>query len=134
LGIYTCAGADQLEALLGPDTAAAGVDPRRPGVPVVERRARDGGVAVGGQRDGPALLLGLGASNRTGADQLVALLGPDTGGPLDNGATGAAWVYTRSGADRIVIELPEFPVLAELRRDGDPAALAHEWGGDRRHI
>ena len=58
-------GTDQLAALLGPDTAAAGVDPRRPGSPVVGDPAHDGGVAVGGQRNGPALL---GGSDRAGAD------------------------------------------------------------------
>jgi hypothetical protein len=50
-------GANQLAALLGPDTAAAGVDPGRPD-PVVARPADDGGVAVGGQRDGVALFGG----------------------------------------------------------------------------
>src|ERR1019366_1695963 len=68
--------ADQLVALLSPNTIAAGVDPRRPSVPVVKRPAHDGGVAVVGQRDGPALS---GASNRAGASQL-ALLGPDSCG------------------------------------------------------
>ena len=68
------AGADQLAALLGPDIAATGENPRRPGVRVVVRPAHDSGVAVGGQRDGRALR---GNSDRTGADQLVALLGPD---------------------------------------------------------
>ena len=68
------AGADQLAALLGPDAAAAGKDPRRSGVRVVVRPAHDGGVAVGGQRDGGALR---GSSNRAGADQLRSLLGPD---------------------------------------------------------
>ena len=63
------AGADQLAALLRPDTAAAGKDPRRPGVGVVEGPAGDRGVAVGGQRDGVALFGWLG-SNRAGADQL----------------------------------------------------------------
>ena len=29
-GVSSCAGANQLAALLGPDTAAAGIDPRRP--------------------------------------------------------------------------------------------------------
>ena len=75
VGASNRAGADQLAALLGPDTAAAGVDPRRPGARVVGRPAHDGGVAVGGQRDGEALF---GGSNRAGADQLAALLGPDT--------------------------------------------------------
>jgi hypothetical protein len=43
--------------LLSPDTAAAGVDPRRPAVPVVARPPHDGGAAVGGQCDGEALLV-----------------------------------------------------------------------------
>jgi hypothetical protein len=38
-------------------------------------RGFDGGVAVAGQRDGPALL---GVSHGTDADQLAALLGPET--------------------------------------------------------
>ena len=62
------AGADELRPLLGPDAAAAGKDPRRPGERVVASPADEGGVAVGGQRDGEALL-GVG-SNRAGADQL----------------------------------------------------------------
>ncbi len=69
------AGADQLVALLGPNIAAAGIDPRRPGVGIVFYPAHDGDVAVGGQCDGVALL---GGSNRAGADQLAALLGPHT--------------------------------------------------------
>ena len=51
------------------------VKPRRPGVRVVARPAHDGGVAIGRQSDGDALS---GVSNRAGADQLVALLGPKT--------------------------------------------------------
>ena len=51
-GVSNRAGADQLASLLGPDAAAAGEDPRRPGVRVVSRPAHDGGVAVSGQRDG----------------------------------------------------------------------------------
>ena len=66
------AGADQLVALLGPDTIAAGENPRRPGAPVVVKPAHDGGVAVGGERNGEALLGQL--SNRAGADQLRPLL------------------------------------------------------------
>jgi hypothetical protein len=61
-------GADQLVALLGPDTAAAGVDPGRPGVRVVVRPAHEGSVAVAGQRDGRPLV---GVSNGAGADQLA---------------------------------------------------------------
>ena len=74
-GVSNRAGADQLVALLVPDTAGAGEDPRRSGVRVVARAAHDGGVAIGRQSDGDALSC---VSNRAGADQLVALLGPDT--------------------------------------------------------
>src|SRR5208337_1607335 len=69
------AGADQLVALLGPDTIAAGENPYRPGVPVVATPTHQGAIAVGGERNREALP---GGSNRAGADQLVALLGPDT--------------------------------------------------------
>src|SRR5262249_6066235 len=48
----------------------------RPGIAVVERSAHDGGVAVVRQPDRDA---SEGASNRTGADQLVSLLGPYAG-------------------------------------------------------
>ena len=65
--------ADQLAALLAPDIAVAGEDPCGPGDPVVRQPTYDGGIAVGGQRDGPALL---GVSDRAGADQLIPLLGP----------------------------------------------------------
>jgi hypothetical protein len=65
------AGADQLVALLCPDTVAAGVDPSRTGVRVVAIPAHEGGVAVAGQLDGGALD---GLSNCAGADQLRPLL------------------------------------------------------------
>jgi hypothetical protein len=58
-------------SFLGPDTAAAGVDPRRPSVRVVAIPAHDGGVAVARQRDGLALD---GTANGAGADQLRSLL------------------------------------------------------------
>src|SRR5262249_7894708 len=48
--------------------------PRRTDRVVVLRPAHDGGVAVGGQRDGAALR---GEANRAAADQLVSLLGPN---------------------------------------------------------
>src|SRR5258708_35530957 len=54
-GVPNAAYTDQLSALLGPDTAAASVDPRRPGVRIVAGTAHDGGVAVARQCDGPAL-------------------------------------------------------------------------------
>ena len=73
VGESNSAGADQLLEL-GPRSAAAGVDPRRPDEPVVGRPAHDGGVAVGGQRDGEALLGGSTSDART--DQLAALLAP----------------------------------------------------------
>jgi hypothetical protein len=74
LGVSNCAGADQLAALLGPDTAAAGVDPHRAGARVVARTAHDGRVAGAGQRYGTALVSG---PDCAGADQLAALLRPD---------------------------------------------------------
>jgi hypothetical protein len=74
-GVSSRAGADQLAALLTPDTAVADVDPRRPSPRVVARPAHDGGIAVGRQTYGGALL---GASNSAGADQLAALLVPNT--------------------------------------------------------
>ena len=90
-GTSNRAGADQLAALLGPDTAAAGVDPRRPGTRVISGPADDGGVAIGGQRDGEALS---GVSNRAGADQLAALLGPDTAAAdIDPRRPGAGVVF-----------------------------------------
>ena len=63
--------ADQLAALLGPDTVAAREDPRRPGTVFVVRPADKGRVAVGGQRDRTALP---GGSNRSRANQLGPLL------------------------------------------------------------
>jgi hypothetical protein len=44
------AGADQLGALLGPDSAAAGVDLGRPGTRVIANPTHNGGVAIAGQR------------------------------------------------------------------------------------
>ena len=69
------AGADQLAAMLGPDSAATGKDPRRPGVRIVSGPAYYGSVAVARQRDGDSLL---GVSDRAGAHELTALLGPDS--------------------------------------------------------
>src|SRR6516162_463717 len=65
--------ATETPCLLRPDVAAAGVDPRRPGVLVVVRSSHDGGAAVGGQRHGNALSA---LSNRRSADKLAALLVP----------------------------------------------------------
>ena len=130
LGGSNSAGADQLAALLGPDAAAAGEDPRRPGVCVVvgpptmavlpsadsatERpcaafptasvptsllpcwvqtpplRVKTHAAPVYELSPGPPTMAVLpsadsatdqpcvGVSNRAGADQLAALLGPDT--------------------------------------------------------
>ena len=64
---------DQFAALWSPHPVAAGEHPRRADIAVVAIPADDGGVAVGGQRDGAALL---GRSNRPEADQLAALLRP----------------------------------------------------------
>ena len=54
--------------------ATVGEDPCRAGDRVVANPAPNGGVAVGGQRDGVALL---GGSSRAGADQLVSQLAPN---------------------------------------------------------
>src|SRR6516162_4243242 len=67
-------GADQLTALLSPDVAVPDEDPRRPGAPVVVRPTHDSSVTVAGKRDRHAFSS---LPNRTGADQLVALLGPN---------------------------------------------------------
>ena len=48
-------------------------DPYRAEAPVVAEPANDGGAAVGGHRNGPALA---GGSNCAGANQFAALLGP----------------------------------------------------------
>jgi hypothetical protein len=64
----------QFAALLDPHPIAAGEDPgRTPSVRVVCWPANDRGVAVGGKRDGTALLS---KPHRAGADQFAALLGP----------------------------------------------------------
>jgi hypothetical protein len=110
-GVSNRAGTDQFVALLGPDTAAAVIDPRRPGPPVVERPAHNGGVAVVGQRDGEALGR---ASNRAGADQLVALLGPDTV---------AAGEDPRRPGDRIVGNATHDGGVAVGRQRDGPALL-----------
>jgi hypothetical protein len=79
------AGADQLRPLLGPDTAAAGVDPRRPGEAAVATPADDGGVAVGRQRDREALC---GGAHPAGADQLIAPVARTTPAPAAVKKTG----------------------------------------------
>jgi hypothetical protein len=66
------AGSDQLAALLRPHPTAAGKDPCRADAAIVGIPAHDGGVAVGGQRDGEALADE--GSNSAGADQLRAFL------------------------------------------------------------
>jgi hypothetical protein len=80
------------------DSVAAGVNPRCSGtVP-----AHDGGVAVGGQRDGPALLRG----THVGADQLASLLGPHTV---------AAGVHPRCSAE------PRVALNIKIKAVGRPA-------------
>jgi hypothetical protein len=71
---------DQLAALLAPQTVAAGEDPRGPygggGNAIITGRPNDGGVSVGRQRNGVALLRI--RSSCAGADQLAAMLAPLT--------------------------------------------------------
>src|SRR5262249_3064010 len=68
-------GAQQLGALLAPDSPAAGEHPRGARVAVVTEPADDGGLALPRQRDGKAL----GRHTRaTRAHQLGALLAPDS--------------------------------------------------------
>ena len=78
MGGSTRAGADELVSLLGPDTAAARVDPRSALPAIVAGPANDGRVAIRGERDRAALLRG---SARAGAAELVCLLG-DPRSPL----------------------------------------------------
>src|SRR5262249_27107262 len=94
------ASADQLVALLAPHPVAAADHPRRPNARRGTGRARiatrpthDSGVAVGGQRDGVALL---GASNHPGTDELAALLAPHPA---------AARKYPRR-SDRKIVGIP----------------------------
>src|SRR5437870_2516293 len=72
-GISDRTAADELLALLLPDIAAAGKHPRRSGLVSVGPTAHDRGVAVRGQRDRHPLP---GISDRTAADELLALLRP----------------------------------------------------------
>jgi hypothetical protein len=74
LGISNRTGTDELAALLGPGIAVADVHPCSANVGAVPRAAHDGGVAVGGHCDGPALPH---VSGRVDADQFGALLGPN---------------------------------------------------------
>src|SRR5207247_9070251 len=69
------ASANELLALLSPDTVITGEHPCRPNLAVVGPPAHNGRVAVGGQRYRHALA---GASRSAGADKLVPLLPPDT--------------------------------------------------------
>jgi hypothetical protein len=112
-GTPSRAGADQLAALLGPDSPAAGVDPRRPCIGVVSSPACDSGAAVGGQRDGDALP---GTPNCADADQLVALLGPD------NAAAGVKFVVT--GAKVVAVR-----AVGSWRGSGWQAAGRRRLGG-----
>src|SRR5271166_3912933 len=69
------ASSDELLALLGPDTTAAGEHPCRPSPAVVAPPAHNGGVTVRGERNRHALAC---VSRSAGPDQLFALLRPDT--------------------------------------------------------
>jgi hypothetical protein len=116
--------ADKL-LLLSPDAEAPGEDPRRPGARQlmggvsanVSGPAHDGGVAVAGQRDGPALA---GISNRPFTNQLIALLGPATVAAGENPrrpdavVTRTVWVVCESAYDG--------GVAVAGQRDGDALA------------
>ena len=101
------AGADQLGALLVPHPTAAGEHPRRTGTTVVVKSTCDCGVAVGGQRDGNALV---GGSNRTGADQFGALLTPHP--------TAAGEHPHRTGTTVVEISAHDGGVPVSGQRDG----------------
>src|SRR5439155_2442223 len=75
IGTSHSAGANELLALLRPDTAITGEYPCRPGLVVIGPPAHNGRIAVGGERYRHALA---GASHRAGANELVTLLPPDT--------------------------------------------------------
>jgi hypothetical protein len=108
--------ADQLRSLLGPDGATAGEDPGRPNVRIV-RRADDHGIAVGGQRDGPALT----AIESAGADQLGSLLGPDAA---------AAGEHPRCPHTGIVRPAQDGGIAVAGQRDG-VALVSGKHYGDR---
>src|SRR5262249_25074885 len=84
-------------------------DPRRPVAPVVAKPAHRSSVAVGGERNRPALL---GDSNRAGADQLVALLGPHTIAAGEN-------PYRRV----LIVARPAHPSSVAVARDRTRPAL-----------
>ncbi|MGA8421384.1 MAG: hypothetical protein WB691_16750, partial [Pseudolabrys sp.] len=70
----TRARADELGSFHPEKTGGAPVHPRSPLPASVAGTANDGHVAIGGERDGDALLRG---STRY-CDELITLLGPDT--------------------------------------------------------
>src|SRR5262249_7885852 len=70
--------AAQLFALLRPNTAAGGEDPRRPSCSIVAGPANDGGVAVGGEGDGCTLGPQSPSVFAGGANELAAFLRPGT--------------------------------------------------------
>ena len=69
------ARADELLALLRPATTTAGEHPHRAGPVMIRPAPHHNGVAIGGQCDRGALA---GHSNRTQANELLALRRPDT--------------------------------------------------------
>ena len=98
LGASHSAGADQLRALLAPDPAASGEDPRRSGERVVDVPAHNGGVAVGGQRDRNVSFVG--AAHSAGADELRALLTPDPAASGEDPRRSAGPVVEKPADDR----------------------------------
>src|SRR5262249_1264884 len=109
------AGADQLAALLGPNTAAADKDPCGAGVVIVAGSSNNCGIAVAGQSNGSALKAAAG-TNRTGPDQLVALLHPNAVRAFE----------TPCGADAQIVPRPsqDGGVAVGGQRDRDPRAPA----------
>src|SRR5262249_2856903 len=85
-----------------PRPAAEGEHPRCPGTTVVGRPANDGGVTVGGERDGPAWLSG---SSRAGADQL-SLLAPRPAAAGEHPCRASAAVIGRPAHNALLTRAP----------------------------
>jgi hypothetical protein len=93
-GVSDSAGTDQL-GLLRPHSAAADEHPRRANVRVISMTAHDGGFAIGGQRDGKALLR---SSDIVAANQLD-LLAPSSAAARKDPCRAKAGVVVRPSHD-----------------------------------